>query len=68
VAGLGEPGGELGRLAGGEHRLGQQAGRQAGRHEIVAFDEEGAFALTVLADMQRRRSFDERVLGAREGG
>ena len=27
-----------------------------------------AFALTVLADMQRRRSFDERVLGAREGG
>jgi hypothetical protein len=52
VAGLGEPSGELGRLAGGEHRFGRQAGRQAGRHEIVAFDEEGAFALTVLADVQ----------------
>ena len=36
--------------------------------QIVAFDQEGAFALTELADVQRRRSFDERVLGAREGG
>jgi hypothetical protein len=45
-----------------------QAGRQAGRHEIVALDQEGAFALTVLADVQRRRSLDERVLSARKGG
>ena len=60
---------ELGRLARPhEDGLRAQAGGQAGHHEIVAFDQEGALALAVLADAQRRRSFDERVLGAREGG
>jgi hypothetical protein len=66
--GLGKPSRAAGRIAGGEHRLGQKAGGQTGGHEVVAFDQEGALALTVFADVQRRRSLDERVLSARKGG
>jgi hypothetical protein len=68
VLGLGEPGDHIGRAGSHKHRLGAQTGEQTGHHEIVAFDQEGAFALAVLADVQRRRSLDERVLSAREGG
>jgi hypothetical protein len=66
--GLGKPGCDAGRCAGREHRLGQKTGGQTSGHEVVAFDQEGALALTVLADVQRRRSLDERVLSARKGG
>ena len=68
VAGFGEPDGDVVGLADHEDGFGPQPGRDAGRDEIVAFDQEGALALAVLADVQRRRSLDERVLSARKGG
>jgi hypothetical protein len=42
------------------------SGRKTGRHEIGAFDEEGAFTLAELALTQRRRPLDEGVLRAAE--
>jgi len=49
-----------------EDDLGSPAGGEAGGDEVGAFYQEGAFTLAELALAQRRRSFDEGVLGAAE--
>jgi hypothetical protein len=49
-----------------EDDLGPMAGREAGRDEVGAFDEEGAFTLAELTQTQRRRPLDEGVLRAAE--
>jgi hypothetical protein len=45
-----------------EDRLRKKTRGQARAHEVDALDQEGALALTVLAQVQRRGSLDERVL------
>jgi hypothetical protein len=42
------------------------SGREAGRDEVGALDEEGALTLAELALTQRRRPLDEGVLRAAE--
>jgi hypothetical protein len=68
VARLGEVGGDVGEVAEHEDRLGTKPGREAGGDEVVAFDQERVLAPAVLADVQRRRSLDERVVDTGEGG
>ena len=58
----------LGAAMEDEHRLWSPPGDQPGGDQVGAFHEKGALTLAELAQAQRRRSLDERVLDTRDGG
>ena len=62
----GADGAQLGALRAHEDDLRPAAGGEAGRDEVGAFHQEGAFTLAELALTQRRRPLDEGVLRAAE--
>jgi hypothetical protein len=68
VARLCQIGCDLVGVAEHEDGLGLEPGGKPGRDQVVALDQKGVLAPAVLADVQRRRSLDERVIGTGEGG
>jgi hypothetical protein len=66
--GVGGSGRRLGAAIEHEDRLRSPPGDQPGGDQVGSLYEKGALTLAELAQAQRRRSLDERVLDTRDGG